>query len=142
MKENDKNKYIVTFFHYKTKKNCNPQKIVIPLNGTETAHNQNTPYMDIETVKNNFFEIRRRKGLKWADLAAAAGMKSHTQLINFFSGSNMTLASLDKLAGLLGVQPYELLKPAADQDEAAQDQGAAAQIICPHCGKPVQIIVK
>lgn len=100
--------------------------------------------MDIETVKNNFFEIRRRKGLKWADLAAAAGMKSHTQLINFFSGSNMTLASLDKLAGLLGVQPYELLKPAQDPrqpGEAAQDQGAAVQIICPHCGKAVTLLV-
>ncbi len=93
-----------------------------------------------DTIRTNFERIRAEKGIKIDDLAAALGVRR--QQVHKYSYGG-TVASLEKLAAALGVEPYELLKPAADQDEAAQDPGAdSVQTICPHCGKPLQIIVK
>ncbi len=91
-----------------------------------------------DTIRTNFERIRAEKGIKIDDLAAALGVRR--QQVHKYSYGG-TVASLEKLAAALGVEPYELLKPAADQDEAAQDQGAAARIICPHCGKVVTLLV-
>lgn len=85
-------------------------------------------------------EVMAREGLTLQEVARRAGV-SHAAVHGWLTLNDVRLSTLRKLAAALGVEPYELLKPVQDQGEAAQDQGAAARIICPHCGKVVTLLV-
>lgn len=88
-------------------------------------------------------EIMAREGLTLQEVARRAGV-SHAAVHGWLTLNDVRLSTLRKLAAALGVEPHELLKPAQDPrqpGEAAQDQGAAARIICPHCGKAVTLFV-
>jgi len=91
--------------------------------------------MDNEVVKKKFLQYKAEKGLKWADLAAAAGVANYQSILNRLNTPGLTLATLEKLAALVGCQPWELIKP---DDTTQQDHQQAPAIICPHCG---QIII-
>ena len=93
--------------------------------------------MDVETIKKNFARIRQNKGLKMEDLARNLGVTPQT--IYAQMRGNPTISTLEKLAALVGCDPWELLKPEPDQDnqsnQAEQPAQAANAIRCPHCNK-------
>lgn len=91
--------------------------------------------MDIENVKKKFYELRRQKGLSWADLAAAAGVNDYHKIANLLNSPGMTLATLQRLAALVSVEPWELLKPETTKPKNT------ANIICPHCNKLLYIAI-
>lgn len=95
--------------------------------------------MDVETIKKNFYELRRQKGISWAEIAQAAGVTNYQQIINYFN-KGITLASLNKLAALLGVELYELIKP-ANENQARRDENNIS-FICPYCGETIYITKK
>ena len=107
------------------------------MNGKIKAYTEIWCYMDVEIIKKNFSEIRQRKGIKMDDLARDLGVT--TQTIYSQMRGNPTLSTLEKLAALLGVDPWELLKPVDDDNN---EQKKLPQIICPHCGKAITISVK
>ena len=95
--------------------------------------NENSPKMDKEIIKKNFYHYKESKGLTWQDLTKAAGVKSYTQIINYLNKPGLTLASLEKLAAILNIEPWQLLRP----QEATTKEHTI--IICPHCGNLLSI---
>ena len=92
--------------------------------------------MDNETIKKKFLDLRREKGLSWADLAEKAGVNNYQTILNRFNTPGLSLATLEKLAALVGCDPWELLKPEPDQDNQTEQPAQAANAIrCPHCNK-------
>lgn len=87
--------------------------------------------MDLENIKKNFYYYKDKQGLTWPDLAAKAGIKSYTQIINYFNKPGLTLASLEKLANLVNVDPWQLLKPTPEANTSTRPN----IIACPYCGK-------
>jgi len=90
--------------------------------------------MDIETVKKNFYELRRQKGLSWAEICEAAGIDDYHKITNVLNSGGITLASICRLANALKVDPRELLRPENDGTKRNN-------IVCPYCGKPLQITI-
>ena len=91
--------------------------------------------MDSEVIKKNFDYYRQQKGLTMQDLADARGVTPQTLYSYFRQG--LTLRTLEKAAALVDVEPWQLLKPAEDQQQTTTT--SEAQTICPHCGKPIKI---
>lgn len=54
---------------------------------------------------------------------------SMTQVV----GGNPTLSTLEKVARVLGVSVSELLR---------EEDAPTSRLVCPHCGKPIQIELK
>lgn len=96
--------------------------------------------MDVETIKKKFLALRKKQGLKWADLAAAAGVNDYHKIINLLNSPGLTLATLEKLSKLVNVQPWQLLKP--DDDSQGHDSPAGPVVICPRCGAPLQLSIQ
>ena len=88
--------------------------------------------MDVETVKKNFYDLRREKGLSWAEIAAAAGVDDYHKITNLLNSAGITLASINKLADALKVDPRELIKPADEEKKPG--------FVCPYCGRPLAIV--
>ena len=62
----------------------------------------------IATVARNVASIRKRRGLTQEELAEILGTAArNVQRIE--GGQNLTLATLERVAGALGVEPAELL---------------------------------
>ena len=90
--------------------------------------------MDVEIIKKNFARIRQNKGLKMEDLARNLGVTPQT--IYAQMRGNPTITTLEKLAALVGCDPWELLKPELDQDNQTEQPTQPANAIrCPHCNK-------
>lgn len=94
--------------------------------------------MDIEDVKKNFDEIRRAKGLKIDEICASLGGITRQALYNYMK-TGATLATLNKIAGALDVETWQLIKPRNEDEQSTTEQ--PARIICPHCGKPLFIMI-
>ena len=103
----------------------------MPLNVLYLQYNQICIILDLETIKANFNALRKEQGLSWADLAAKAGVSDYHRIANNLNTKGLTLATLEKLATLVNVEPWELLKPPTPIKQKFT--------ICPHCG---QIIPK
>ena len=88
--------------------------------------------MDIEVIKKNFDYYRQKKGLKIEDICANLGGITRQALYNYMK-TGISLNSICKIAGALDVEPWQLLKPLHQDDP---------QMICPYCGKRLEIIVK
>lgn len=71
-------------------------------------------------------EICKEKGILIKELAAKMGI-SDASLRSTIKG-NPTIATLEKIASVLGVEVSELFKPSA-----------SSQIVCPHCGKTIAL---
>lgn len=91
--------------------------------------------MDIEIIKKNFSEIRRNKGLSWADLTAKAGVSNYQIIYNRLTGKGLTLATLEKLAALLDCDPAELITTRKGE-KTPPDHPV---LICPHCGQIIHL---
>lgn len=100
-------------------------------------------------IKQNIVNALRAAGKTQLDLCETLGVTK--QSLQYYFRGNITLAKLGEIAAALDVSPWDLLRPGGVPDprqlggstpKPAQDQGAAVQTICPHCGKPLQIIVK
>ena len=96
--------------------------------------------MDVETIKKKFLALRKKQGLKWADLAAAAGVNDYHKIINLLNSPGLTLATLEKLSKLVNVQPWQLLKP--DDNSQGHDSPAGPVVICPRCGAPLLLSIQ
>ena len=91
--------------------------------------------MDTKQIEKNFQQIRKEKGLSWAELAARAGVKNYQTILNpLRQGKTVTLATLEKLAALLCVDFRELLA-----DETHQGPEAKNVFRCPICGAAIQV---
>lgn len=91
--------------------------------------------MDSEVIKKNFDYYRQQKGLTMQELASKRGVTPQTLYSYFRQG--LTLRTLEKAAALVDVEPWQLLKPAEDQQQTTTT--SEAQTICPHCGMPIKI---
>ena len=91
--------------------------------------------MDFEIIRENFDRIRKEKGIKMKDLAAGLNVTPQS-IYSCINGKNITVGTLQKIGDLLGVEAYELLKPT----DTEPTQPKTPQIICPYCGKPLQIV--
>lgn len=74
-------------------------------------------------------EICREKGITQADLAEKIGIRRDS-LSQAISRNNLDMDYLRRLANALDVEVWELFK----RDEK--------KIVCPHCGKPIKIVVE
>ena len=84
--------------------------------------------MDIENVKKNFDRIRRAKGLKIDEICVSLGGITRQAVYNYMK-TGATLSTLNKIAGALDVETWELLKPDTTKPTNT------AKLICPHCNK-------
>lgn len=91
--------------------------------------------MDIEVIKKNFDYYRQQKGLKIQEIADSLHVTRQT-IYSYFR-ENINLRTLEKAAALVDVEPWQLLKPADDQQQTTTT--SEVQTICPHCGKPIKI---
>jgi len=83
-----------------------------------------------EIIKANFEKFKTAKGLTIQKLADEKGVTRQTIYSYFREG--IALRTIEKIASLVGVQPWELLKP----DDAKDNKST---IICPHCQKPINL---
>ena len=72
-------------------------------------------------------ELIKASGMTSADVATKLGITAgaFSQTVN----GNPTVEMIAKIAEVLNVEPYELLK----------QPGNRITLICPHCGKPIKI---
>lgn len=74
------------------------------------------------SVSTNLRRARQQRGWSQEKLAVEAGI-SRRMLVNIESGdSNVSLATLDRLAGVLGLSFAELVRPPADAGATAQPE--------------------
>ena len=55
--------------------------------------------------------------------------------------SNPTADTIKRLADALGIKPYELLQTEADVQAEGKPE-PSNELLCPHCGKPIKIILE
>lgn len=105
--------------------------------------------MDNKEIKKNFDYYRRQKGLKIEDLAAKIGGPRQKIYSYFNSASGLTISTLERLAALVDVEPWQLL--AGPDSAALQPQQPEqhhhkheprAAILCPYCGQAVALELK
>lgn len=95
----------------------------------------------METIKNNVVQILRQQNKTQKDLAAALGVT--VQTLQYYFNGNITLKNLERIADALNVDPWQLLKPHDDNETiTTKPQEEQTRFICPHCGKPLEIIIK
>lgn len=105
--------------------------------------------MDKEVIKKNFAEARKRQALSWQDIAQKAGVKDYHTIANLFNTPGITLATLERLAGLVNLEPWQLLKPSDDIQPDDQTKGTEkpqklktgqkAVLNCPLCGSRINV---
>ena len=88
--------------------------------------------MTATDITNKVRDIMKVRHITQNDLAARLGV-SQNQVSQYLAGSPR-IDTLLSLADALNIQPADLFT----QEEPTQQAGA----ICPHCGKPVKIILK
>lgn len=99
-----------------------------------------------EIIKANFEKFKTKKNLTIQKIALKKGVTRQTIYSYFREG--ITLRTIEKMAQLVGVEPWQLLQPPQAQTLPAQDdngtteQTTTAVIICPHCQKPVELTIK
>jgi len=94
--------------------------------------------MNSDTIREKFEALRVAKGIKIADVCNE--MNISRQAFNAYFKRSINLATLEKLAAIVGVEAWELLKPEdSNQDENATPK--TPQIICPYCGKPLNVTI-
>lgn len=89
-----------------------------------------------EIIRANFEKAIADKGLTIAKIAQAQGVKRQTIYSYFRPG--VALTTIEKMASIAGVQPWELLKP-IEPTPQEQPEPTTQTAICPHCGKPIQL---
>ena len=82
------------------------------------------------TIRANWDRIRTEKGLTVQMLADKLGVTRQTIYCYFRPGCSIN--TIQKAAALIGAEPWQLLAPLPGGSNPAQ-------IICPHCGQPIQI---
>lgn len=93
--------------------------------------------MDLrETIRKNFERIREEKGFTVLGLAKGLGVTPQT-IYSYFRKS-ITIGTITKLANLIGVEEWELLKPLRNDPEKSKGEEEKSAI-CPHCGGTIKI---
>lgn len=78
-------------------------------------------------------ELLKERGLTAKQLAQMLGIAEASLSMQIKNGANPTLSSLEKIAKALDVPVYELFEKPHTLD---------GTVICPHCGKPIELCVK
>ena len=83
-----------------------------------------------DMAKHYIKEVIKASGMTSADVASKLGITAgaFSQTVN----GNPTIEMIAKIAEVLNIEPYELLKP----------PGNNSTLTCPHCGKPIKITVE
>lgn len=89
-------------------------------------------------------ELAAARGLLQKDLADKIGV-SYIALKKWARAESVTVTTLEKIAGALEVEPFELLRPAGAPVLNPDGIGAAPVVVlsgvvrCPHCGRPLRV---
>lgn len=83
------------------------------------------------------------RGLNVQQLANRAGV-TRAAAVKWIEINDIRVSTVEKIAAALGVEPWELLKPSAEDDlrqgNLQHDQREQApNIVCPHCGKVIYL---
>ena len=82
-----------------------------------------------EIIKANFEKFKIEKGLTINQIAKDKGVTRQTIYSYFREG--ITLRTIEKIAQLVGVQPWQLLQPNTPTTNPF--------ILCPYCKKPIYL---
>jgi len=93
--------------------------------------------MNSDTIREKFEALRVAKGIKIADVCNE--MNISRQAFNAYFKRSINLATLEKLAAIVGVEAWELLKPSEDSNQDENTTRKTPEIICPYCGQPITI---
>ena len=110
---------------------------------------QNTKYIRTfaAMIKENLQQILKAQGTTQKALCKKLDITPQT--LQYYFRGNITLARLNEIAGAVGVQPWELIKPGGgDQTTRQPEPRTQAQkeeprptpptLICPRCGFPIK----
>lgn len=92
--------------------------------------------MNSDTIREKFEALRIEKGIKIVDVCDSLNISR--QAFNAYFKRSINLATLEKLAAIVGVEAWELLKPSEDGNQDKPQK--TPEILCPYCGKPLQIV--
>lgn len=85
----------------------------------------------------NIKRIAKEKGLQLKDLAITLDITRET-LSRLINNENPTIATVEKIAKALNVEPSEILFGIKDDPQHQEQQNN----ICPHCGKKIKITLQ
>ena len=94
-------------------------------------------------IKTNIVKVLQDQGKTQIDLCKA--LRITPQSLQYYFKANLTLANLERIAGALNVEPWQLLKPLEEGETIPQRQPrptAATVANCPHCGRPLKISIQ
>jgi len=123
---------------------CKSKKLHYLCKVPNFAHSQFYAHMDNEAIKKKFYSERRKQGLSWADLAQKAGVSDYRKIANLLNSPGLTLATLARLADLVNLQPWQLLKPDDDSSSDSPEQNQAPPVLarCPICGAALALSIQ
>nr|DAH90442.1 MAG TPA: helix-turn-helix domain protein [Bacteriophage sp.] len=91
-------------------------------------------------MKSYIKDILACQGLTQQELADRLGVQRATVSAII---SRPSFPTLERIAAALDVEPWQLLAPPAVVDELkqarAQRSGGGVRLVCPHCGKTLQV---
>ena len=82
-------------------------------------------------------ELIEERGLTVSDFVEKMGWKQRSSFYNLMSG-NPTIQILEKMACVLECKVSDLLK----ENDIVQTKASTPTFICPHCGKPLNVVVQ
>ena len=88
----------------------------------------------MQIVRANFDRIRTAKGITVQSIADKKGVTRQTIYSHFRPGASIN--TICKIADLIGIEPYELLKP-VEADQGQLSPAPSPVILCPHCSRPI-----
>lgn len=110
-------------------------------------------------IEENIKRIAREKGCRLGEIQERIGISKQS----YYSAlKNPRLSTIQRFADALNVQPWQLLKDDATEQQQPEQQtdinqvakalgfhttapdkerSAAARSICPHCGKPIRVTI-
>lgn len=99
--------------------------------------------------KYNVKRLLKAGGITQKELARKLGVSASN--LQYYMNGNITISTLEKIAGALGVPAWELLKNPGEQNTPNPGEPSTTKpreanpetaTICPHCGKALTIIIK
>lgn len=81
-------------------------------------------------------EICKQKGMTLAQLAEKMGIQANSLSVALVRGT-MNINTLERMADALNVEIPELFEAYTTSEQS----GSAVDAACPHCGKPIKVVV-
>ena len=81
-------------------------------------------------------QVLKSKGITYAELASKMGL-SEQSIKQTINRSSVSTSTLQRIADVIEVPAWTLIDNAPDQPSSNN-----ANIVCPHCGKPITVELK